>query len=135
MGVARDPIFFQKVNNVQVMNHTEAKEIELTGNRVAEAAAREAGYEVTTVLAPAPDKAHFMPEAKPLLLDLVVDGKTRRLRGAQAVGELTQPDQKCVRSVQRKAAGAEGLTAPAVSQSTFVTSGMAEDTGLDPVAG
>ena len=51
-----------------------------------EAAARKAGYEVTTVLAPAPDKAHYMPTAKPLLLKLVVDSKTRRLLGAQAVG-------------------------------------------------
>ncbi|MGB2822225.1 MAG: FAD-dependent oxidoreductase [Phycisphaerae bacterium] len=51
-----------------------------------EAAARKAGYEVTTALAPAPDKAHFMPTAKPLLLKLVVDSKTRRLLGAQAAG-------------------------------------------------
>ena len=51
-----------------------------------EAAARQAGYEVTTALAPAPDKAHFMPGAKPLLLKLVVDSKTRRLLGAEAVG-------------------------------------------------
>ena len=51
-----------------------------------EAAACEAGYETTTVLAPAPDKAHFMPEAKPLLLKLVVDSKTRRLLGAQSAG-------------------------------------------------
>ena len=48
--------------------------------------AREAGYDVTVALAPAPDKAHFMPEAKPLLLKLVVDSKTRRLLGAQAIG-------------------------------------------------
>ena len=51
-----------------------------------EVAAGEAGYETTTVLAPAPDKAHFMPTAKPLLLKLVVDSKTRRLLGAQAAG-------------------------------------------------
>ena len=51
-----------------------------------EVGAAEAGYEVTTVLAPAPDKAHYMPTAKSLLLKLVVDSKTRRLLGAQAVG-------------------------------------------------
>jgi len=51
-----------------------------------ETAAREAGYNVVSVLAPAPDKAHFMPDAKPLLLKLVVDGKTRKLLGAQATG-------------------------------------------------
>lgn len=51
-----------------------------------EAGARQAGYEVTTALAPAPDKAHFMPGAKPLLLKLVADSKTRRLLGAEAVG-------------------------------------------------
>ena len=51
-----------------------------------EAAARRAGYDVTTVLAPAPDRAHYMPDAKPLLLKLVVDSKTRRLLGAQVAG-------------------------------------------------
>jgi rhodanese-related sulfurtransferase len=53
---------------------------------LSEAAARKAGYDATTALAPAPDKAHYMPGAKPLLLKLVVDSKTRRLLGAQAVG-------------------------------------------------
>jgi len=51
-----------------------------------EEAARELGHEVVTALAPAPDKAHFMPTAKPLFLKLVVDAKTRRLLGAQATG-------------------------------------------------
>ncbi len=49
-------------------------------------AARNLGYEVETALAPAPDKAHFMPTAAPLLLKLVADKKTRRLLGAQATG-------------------------------------------------
>jgi len=44
------------------------------------------GYEVVRALAPAPDKAHFMPAAKPLLLKLVVEKKSRRLLGAQATG-------------------------------------------------
>ena len=48
--------------------------------------ARDAGYDVVTCLAPAPDKPHFMPEAKPLFLKLIADGKTRKLLGAQAVG-------------------------------------------------
>jgi len=51
-----------------------------------EQAARDLGYEVATALAPGPDKAHFMPEAKPLFLKLVVDANTRRLLGAQATG-------------------------------------------------
>ena len=51
-----------------------------------EAGARQGGYDVTVALAPAPDKAHFMPAAKPLLLKLVVDSKTRRLLGAESVG-------------------------------------------------
>ena len=45
-----------------------------------------AGYDVTVALGPAPDKAHFMPGAKPLLLKLIVDSKTRRLIGAESVG-------------------------------------------------
>jgi len=51
-----------------------------------ETAARKLGYEVVAALAPAPDKAHFMPAAKPLLLKLVVDKNSRRLFGAQATG-------------------------------------------------
>jgi NADPH-dependent 2,4-dienoyl-CoA reductase/sulfur reductase-like enzyme/rhodanese-related sulfurtransferase len=51
-----------------------------------ETGAREAGYEVFTTHAPAPDKAHFMPEARPLMLKMIADAKTRRLLGLQAVG-------------------------------------------------
>ena len=53
---------------------------------LSEAAARKLGYDVVTAMAPAPDKAHFMPAAKPLLLKLVVDKDSRRLFGAQATG-------------------------------------------------
>jgi len=53
---------------------------------LSEAAAGTQGYEVVTAMAPAPDKAHFMPAAKPLLLKLVVDKNSRRLLGAQAAG-------------------------------------------------
>jgi NADPH-dependent 2,4-dienoyl-CoA reductase/sulfur reductase-like enzyme/rhodanese-related sulfurtransferase len=53
---------------------------------LSETAARGHGYEVITAMAPAPDKAHFMPDARPLLLKLVVDKGSRRLLGAQATG-------------------------------------------------
>lgn len=48
--------------------------------------AREAGYDVVTCLAPAPDKPHFMDGAKPLFLKVIADRKTRKLLGAQATG-------------------------------------------------
>ncbi|GFE62490.1 FAD-dependent oxidoreductase [Geobacter sp. AOG2] len=51
-----------------------------------ELAARAAGYDVETVLSPAPDRAHFYPEAKPIALKLVADRKDGRLLGLQAVG-------------------------------------------------
>ncbi|MCK5844023.1 MAG: FAD-dependent oxidoreductase [Victivallales bacterium] len=51
-----------------------------------EAGARKAGYDIVTVLTPAPDKAHFMHDAKPLLLKMIADRKTRRLLGVQATG-------------------------------------------------
>jgi len=51
-----------------------------------EAAAGQAGYDVVAVLAPAPDRAHYMPQARPLLLKLVVDKRSRRLLGAQVGG-------------------------------------------------
>jgi rhodanese-related sulfurtransferase len=51
-----------------------------------EKAAREHGYDVVTALAPGPDKAHYMPESKSLLMKLVADDETGRLLGVQAVG-------------------------------------------------
>ena len=48
--------------------------------------ARAEGYDVVTCLAPAPDKPHFMPGAKPLFLKLIADRKSRKLLGAQATG-------------------------------------------------
>ena len=52
-----------------------------------EAEARDLGFEVETVLAPAHDKAHFFPGAKPIALKLVADRATGKLLGMQAVGE------------------------------------------------
>jgi len=48
--------------------------------------ARAAGYDVEVAFTPAPDKAHFMPASRMLMLKLVADRKTRKLLGAQAVG-------------------------------------------------
>lgn len=56
-----------------------------TGLTEAEALAR--GFEVETVLAPAPDRAHFFPGAKPILLKLVAERGTGRILGLQAAGE------------------------------------------------
>ena len=42
--------------------------------------------DVTTALIPAPDREHFIPGAKTLLMKFVVDTKTRCLLGAQAIG-------------------------------------------------
>ena len=53
---------------------------------LSEKEARSAGYNVVTALAPAPDKPHFMPTAKLLLLKLIADRKTGRILGAQGTG-------------------------------------------------
>lgn len=53
---------------------------------LSECAARSLGMDVVTALAPGPDKAHYMPQAKPLMMKLVADGKTGRLLGVQATG-------------------------------------------------
>ncbi|MBN1845227.1 MAG: FAD-dependent oxidoreductase, partial [Sedimentisphaerales bacterium] len=58
-----------------------------------EQTARDLGYEVTTVLAPSPDREHFVPGAKTLMLKLVVDTKSRQLLGAQAIGP-GHPDKR-----------------------------------------
>jgi NADPH-dependent 2,4-dienoyl-CoA reductase/sulfur reductase-like enzyme/rhodanese-related sulfurtransferase len=51
-----------------------------------EVAARQHGYETTTVLVPETDQPHYMPTAKSVIIKLVVDSRTRKLLGAQAVG-------------------------------------------------
>jgi NADPH-dependent 2,4-dienoyl-CoA reductase/sulfur reductase-like enzyme/rhodanese-related sulfurtransferase len=51
-----------------------------------ESGARALGYEVLTAAAPGPDKAHYMPKSKPLLMKLVADKKTGKLLGVQATG-------------------------------------------------
>jgi NADPH-dependent 2,4-dienoyl-CoA reductase/sulfur reductase-like enzyme/rhodanese-related sulfurtransferase len=51
-----------------------------------EAAARQLGYNIVTVLVPDTDHPHYMPDAKRIILKLVVDAATRKLLGAQAVG-------------------------------------------------
>ncbi len=51
-----------------------------------ETAATQQGYDPVVALAPAADRAHYMPTAKPLLLKIVVDRNSRRLLGVQATG-------------------------------------------------
>jgi NADPH-dependent 2,4-dienoyl-CoA reductase/sulfur reductase-like enzyme/rhodanese-related sulfurtransferase len=49
--------------------------------------AKNEGFDIITVLSFAPDKAHFYPEAKPIMMKLIIDKNTRRLLGLQAVGQ------------------------------------------------
>lgn len=49
--------------------------------------ARKEGIEPISVLVPGPDRASFLPEAKPILLKLVADKATGRLIGAEAFGK------------------------------------------------
>jgi NADPH-dependent 2,4-dienoyl-CoA reductase/sulfur reductase-like enzyme/rhodanese-related sulfurtransferase len=51
-----------------------------------ETEARNEGYDVVTTLAPGPDKPHFMPDAKMLMLKGVADRSSRKLLGLQAIG-------------------------------------------------
>ena len=53
---------------------------------LAEREARAEGFDVITVLSPAPDRAHFYPTAKPIMMKLVADKNTRKLLGAQIIG-------------------------------------------------
>ena len=48
--------------------------------------ARSLGYDVTSVLAPAPDRAHYYPQANNIRLKLIFDRKTLKILGAQCVG-------------------------------------------------
>jgi len=53
---------------------------------LSEKQAIDAGYDVEICLSPAPDKPHFMPTAKVIMLKLIADRKTCKLLGMQAVG-------------------------------------------------
>ncbi len=48
--------------------------------------AREAGFNPVKVVIGGPDKPEFMPQAKPLVVELVADKDTGRILGAQCVG-------------------------------------------------
>jgi len=48
--------------------------------------ARNAEFDVLTVLAPGPDREHFVPGGGLVMLKLIVDRESRRLLGAQATG-------------------------------------------------
>ncbi len=48
--------------------------------------ARARGYDVVTALIPAPDRAHYYPEGKPILVKLVAERDTGRILGGQVVG-------------------------------------------------
>ncbi|MEA2011930.1 MAG: FAD-dependent oxidoreductase [Verrucomicrobiota bacterium] len=53
---------------------------------LSEKSALENGFDIVTCHAPAPDKPHFMPTMKPILIKLIVDRKTRKIIGAQGFG-------------------------------------------------
>jgi rhodanese-related sulfurtransferase len=52
-----------------------------------EAQAKNAGLNVETVLSPFPDRAHYMPEARPIVLKMIADSAKGSILGLQAVGE------------------------------------------------
>jgi rhodanese-related sulfurtransferase len=56
------------------------------GTGLGEKQARDAGFDVITALVPAPDRAHYYPDARDILLKLISDRKTGRVLGGQAVG-------------------------------------------------
>ena len=48
--------------------------------------AKALGMDVVVAITPAPDKAHFLPTAKPIMVKLVVDRKTEKVVGCQVAG-------------------------------------------------
>jgi rhodanese-related sulfurtransferase len=65
-----------------------AKLFEWTAARtgLTEREARKAGFDPVSVIIPGPDRAHFIPTARNLVLKLVADRSTGRVLGAQGVG-------------------------------------------------
>lgn len=76
-----------------------------------EAEAREAGFDPVSALVPGPDREHFLPEARLLMLKLTADRGTRRLLGLQAIG----PGQGDKRVDVAATAIAAGLTVDQVA--------------------
>ncbi len=66
---------------------------------------------MATCLVPAHDRAHFMPDARMIILKLVADPATRRLLGIQAVG----PGEAAKRVDVAVAAMSAGLTLEAIA--------------------
>nr|WP_321396952.1 FAD-dependent oxidoreductase [uncultured Desulfobacter sp.] len=60
--------------------------INVSRTGLTEKQARQMGYDCVTVLSPAPDKPHFLDEAKLIIIKLVVDKANHKLLGAQIVG-------------------------------------------------
>ncbi|MCG8549123.1 MAG: FAD-dependent oxidoreductase [Desulfobacterales bacterium] len=60
--------------------------INVSRTGLTETQAKDMGYDCVTVLSPAPDKPHFLDEAKLIVIKLVVDKATHKLLGAQIVG-------------------------------------------------
>ncbi len=52
-----------------------------------EGEARDAGYDPVCAVVPGPDRAHFVPTARSIIIKLVVDRESRRVLGAQGLGE------------------------------------------------
>jgi NADPH-dependent 2,4-dienoyl-CoA reductase/sulfur reductase-like enzyme/rhodanese-related sulfurtransferase len=53
---------------------------------LSEVQAKNEGYDYITVLSPAPDKAHFLKDARLIIIKFIVDKGSRKLLGAQIVG-------------------------------------------------
>lgn len=86
--VAANNICGQSDHFPGVLGSTICKVFNYTVGRtgLTEQQAVKAGYDIEVVMAPGPDRAHFMSDAKPLLLKIVVDKRNRRLLGIQATG-------------------------------------------------
>lgn len=72
---------------------------------LSEAQAKDAGYDVVTVLTVVDDKAHYMPGAGNFIIKLVADKESRRLLGVQALGkgEVDKVVDICVAAISLKA--------------------------------
>jgi rhodanese-related sulfurtransferase len=63
-----------------------AFDISIGRTGLTEAQAKTLQYDVETVLCPGPDMPHYYPTARPMCIKLVVDRRTRKVIGFQAVG-------------------------------------------------
>ncbi len=76
----------ESFNGIVKSGILKAFDVNVARTGLSEEEAEQEGFDPITVITAGPDKAHFFPAAKPIIIKLIGDRKSGRLLGAQIVG-------------------------------------------------